>query len=158
MASGTGSLTALCTGGGSSSRAEAIRARTSGLSTASAATLLMSATRVSCDENRPWAPGRTNASWFITVMTRSVVRPIIVQAKPLRQVPRTPAIFCSCGLRPEFVVSLPNQEARWRIVAMTVTPRAKRLKSRSLAMSNGLRKLSPGTRSSITGSIVVPQL
>ena len=41
---------------------------------------------------------------------------------------------------------------------MTVTPRANMLKSRSLAMSKGLRKLSPGTRSSITGSIAVPQL
>ena len=31
------------------------------------------------------------------------------------------------------------------------------LKSRSFEMSNGFTKLSPGTRSMITGSIVVPQ-
>ena len=31
-----------------------------------------------CEECCPSTPGRTKASWFMTVMTRSVVRPIIV--------------------------------------------------------------------------------
>ena len=71
--------------------------------------------------------------------------------------PSTPAIFCSCGVRPELLVSLPNQLARCRIVAISCTPSANMLKSRSFEMSNGFTKLSPGTRSMITGSMVVPQ-
>ena len=31
-----------------------------------------------CEECFPSTPGMTNASWFITVMMRSVMRPIIV--------------------------------------------------------------------------------
>ena len=138
------------------SRSAAILARTSGLSTASSATSFTSATRVRCDENAPCAPGSRKASWFITVMTSSAVSVIIVVENPARQVPSTPAIFCSWGVRPEFDVSLPNHEARWRIVAMTLTPSAKRLKSRRRETSNGSRKLSPATRFIITGSIVSP--
>ena len=41
---------------------------------------------------------------------------------------------------------------------MSVTPRANMLKSRSFETSNGLMKLSPGTRFSMTGSIVSFQL
>ena len=82
----------------------------------------------------------------------------MIPEKPLRQVPRMPAILFSCGVRPELVVSLPTQAARPQMPLMRVTMVAKMLKSRNLEMSKGSRKLSPGMRSIITGAISLLQL
>ena len=72
-------------------------------------------------------------------------------ANPPRQEPRIPAIFCSCGERPELVESLPIQLARFMIELTTCTTSAKMLKSRNWLTSYGLMKLSPGTRDHSNG-------
>ena len=74
-----------------------------------------------------------------------------------RNAPRRPAIFCSWAFRPALLESLPSQLARLRIEPVIVTTKAKILKSRNSAISNGFRKFCPFTRSSITGEISVLQ-
>ena len=85
--------------------------------------------------------------------TSTATRSIIIVEKPFRHDPRIPAIFCSCGVRPELVVSLPIQLARFRMELVSVTTSAKMLKSRSCATSYGFMKLCSGTRSHRMGEM-----
>ncbi len=114
--------------------------------TISLATVLTIFTRTSCASVAKRDPS-------INVMVKMAISNIIVPENPLRHVPRMPAIFCSCGVLAEVLVSFPIQAARFRTVPMMLTTSANMLKSRSCEISMGFRKLSPAGRSSITGAM-----